>query len=111
MKELKPRDKITQKMTRDGAVVEVNLTTGETTSVSAKGRRRETMPGATGSLPDSSAATRFCSPLIGPMCREVGQSGHGKGRVRKKPLTQSAARKAPYFPLAVFRSGTGNAGT
>ena len=40
-KELKAPDKVTQKMTRDGAVAE-NLTTGET-SVSAKGRRKKTI--------------------------------------------------------------------
>ena len=33
-KELKAPDKVTQKMTRDGAVAE-NLTTGETASISA----------------------------------------------------------------------------
>ena len=34
-KELKAPDKVTQKMTRDGAVAE-NLTTGETTSISER---------------------------------------------------------------------------
>ena len=40
-KEWKAPDKVTQKMTRDGAVAE-NLTTGETTSISE--RRREKSP-------------------------------------------------------------------
>ena len=35
-KELKAPDKVTQKMTRDGAVAE-NLTTGETSSISESG--------------------------------------------------------------------------
>ena len=34
-KELKAPDKVTQKMTRDGAIAE-NLTTGETTSISER---------------------------------------------------------------------------
>lgn len=41
-KEWKAPDKVTQKMTRDGAVAE-NLTTGETTSISER-PQEETIP-------------------------------------------------------------------
>ena len=42
-KELKAPDKVTQKMTRDGAIAE-NLTTGETTSISERRRRKTIQP-------------------------------------------------------------------
>ncbi len=47
-KELKAPDKVTQKMTRDGAVAE-NLTTGETTSISERPQEENYSAPAAGS--------------------------------------------------------------
>ncbi len=47
-KELKAPDKVTQKMTRDGAVAE-NLTTGETTSISERPPERKLFSPRSGS--------------------------------------------------------------
>ena len=95
-KELKAPDKVTQKMTRDGAVAE-NLTTGETTSIS------ERPPEENYSAPAAGAAEK-ATQRIGT---EV--SRHLEKGAEKKAL-DAAQLKNPYVPLAVFRSGTGNAG-
>lgn len=76
-KEWKAPDKVTQKMTRDGAVAE-NLTTGETTSISERPQEENYSQAPTAAA--------------------------------EKAVDRIGAAKNPYFPLAVFRSGTGNAG-
>ena len=67
---LKPRDKITQKMTRDGAIAE-NQTTGDTERIS-KRRRRTRIYRKT---PEQQAAQRQAMQLPRllpcPMCREL----------------------------------------
>ena len=86
-KEWKAPDKVTQKMTRDGAVAE-NLTTGETTSISERPQEENY----------SQAPTAAAEKAVDRIGAEVERQA-AKG-----------AAKNPYFPLAVFRSGTGNAG-
>ena len=95
-KELKAPDKVTQKMTRDGAVAE-NLTTGETTSISERPQEENYAAPAT-------AAAEKAFQHIGAEVERQAAKG-----AEKKAL-DAAQPKNPYFPLAVFRSGTGNAG-
>ena len=88
---LKPRDKITQKMTRDGAIAE-NQTTGDTERISNRirdadlqrprnNRRHRTLC----SFPRYLIQARF------PMCRELPPSGH-----RQNGARHEAYRRRPY---------------
>ena len=93
-KELKAPDKVTQKMTRDGAVAE-NLTTGETSSISERPQEENY------SAPAGVAAEKVVQHIGAEIER------HAAKGAEKKALDATH----PFFPLAVFRSGTGNAGT
>lgn len=94
-KEWKAPDKVTQKMTRDGAVAE-NLTTGETSSISERPQEENY------SAPAGAAAEKVVQHIGAEIER------HAAKGAEKKPLTRRSLN--PFFPLAVFRSGTGNAG-
>ena len=91
-KELKAPDKVTQKMTRDGAVAE-NLTTGETTSIS------ERPPEENYSAPVAGAAEK-ATQRIGT---EV--SRHLKRARRKRPLTRRSLK--PIRPACSFPKRNG----
>ena len=97
MKQLKPRDKITQKMTRDGAV-EVNETQQTAERISSREADSDF------SQPDTATAERVMEHLDAAHTRKA-----SKKAVKK---AQEAARFAYFhFPLAVYRRGTGNAKT
>ena len=95
-KELKAPDKVTQKMTRDGAVAE-NLTTGETSSISERPQEENY------SAPQGWQRKRLCS-ISAQRLSDTQQKAR-----RKKPLTRRSLK--PILPACSFRSGTGNAGT
>ncbi len=89
---LKPRDKITQKMTRDGAITE-NQTTGETERIS-----KRTQDADLQKTPEQQAAQdamqlpRYLIQARFPMCRELPpQSGH-----RQNGARHEAYRRRPY---------------
>ena len=96
-KELKAPDKVTQKMTRDGAVAE-NLTTGETSSISERPQEENY------SAPAGVAAEKVVQHIGAEIERHAAKGAEKKALDATQP-------KTPFFPLAVFRSGTGNAGT
>ena len=89
MKELKAPDKVTQKMTHDGAVAE-NLSTGEVTNISS--REAET---------DFSADRE---PLQTAQGKAGGQGGRGNGPGR------IGGQRPPFFPAAIHGRGTGSPG-
>ena len=96
MKQLKPRDKITQKMTRDGAV-EINETQQTAERISSREADSDF------SQPDSAAAERVIEHLDAAHTRKA-----NKKEVKKE---QEATALRIHFPLTVYRGRTGNAGT
>lgn len=74
-KELKAPDKVTQKMTRDGAVAE-NLTTGETTSISERPQEENY------SAPAGAAAEKVVQHIGAEVSRHSGK------KRQKRRLTQ-----------------------
>ena len=121
MKQYKPRDKITQKMTRDGAIAE-NQTTGEAERITKRtqdadfGKSPEQqaqqdgaqlqgaasptspLPHAPGAAikPDTATAERVMEHLDGAKTRKA-----SKKAVRKR--TGGSHRADNIFPLAVYR--------
>ena len=96
-KEWKAPDKVTQKMTRDGAVAE-NLTTGETSSISERPQEENYSQ-----APPQARQGKGCDRIGAEIERQAAKGA-------EKKALDAAQPKNPYFPLAVFRSGTGNAG-
>ena len=85
-KELKAPDKVTQKMTRDGAVAE-NLTTGETSSISERPQEENY------SAPAGVAAEKVVQHIGAEIERHAAKS-------RKSAfLTKRKARQRRAFPL------------
>ena len=95
-KEWKAPDKVTQKMTRDGAVAE-NLTTGETSSISERPQEENY------SAPAGAAAEKVVQHIGAEIERHAAKGAEKKALDAAQPKTHSSR-------LAVFRSGTGNAG-
>lgn len=93
---VKPRDKITQKMTRDG-VVEVNETQQTAERISSREADSDF------SQPDSAAAERVIEHLDAAHTR--------KANKRQSKRAGSYCFAYFHFPLAVYRGRTGNAGT
>ncbi len=91
-KELKAPDKVTQKMTRDGAVAE-NLTTGETTSIS------ERPPEENYSAPVAGAAEKTTQRISTEVSR------HFEKGAEKRPLTQHSLK--PIRPACSFPKRNG----
>ena len=93
-KELKAPDKVTQKMTRDGAVAE-NLTTGETSSISERPQEENY------SAPAGVAAEKVVQHIGAEIERHA-----AKGAEKKMPL-DATQPKTQFFPLAVFPKRNG----
>ena len=91
-KELKAPDKVTQKMTRDGAIAE-NLTTGETTSIS------ERPPEENYSAPAAGAAEKATQRISTEVSR------HLEKGAEKKSL--DAAQLKPIRPVYSFPKRNG----
>ena len=91
-KELKAPDKVTQKMTRDGAIAE-NLTTGETTSIS------ERPPEENYSAPVAGAAEKTTNVSAQRLAATL------KRARRKRPLTQHSLK--PIRPACSFPKRNG----
>ena len=91
-KELKAPDKVTQKMTRDGAVAE-NLTTGETTSISERPQEENYSQAPT-------AAAEKAVDRIGAEVERQAAKGAGK-----KAL--DAAQLKPILPACSFPQRNG----
>ena len=91
-KELKAPDKVTQKMTRDGAVAE-NLTTGETSSISERPQEKHY------SAPAGVAAEKVVQH-IGAEIERHAAKGAGK-----KPLTRRSLK--PILPACSFPKRNG----
>ena len=91
-KELKAPDKVTQKMTRDGAVAE-NLTTGETSSISERPQEENY------SAPAGAAAEKVVQH-IGAEVSDTRQKAR-----RKKPLTRRSPK--PILPVCSFPKRNG----
>lgn len=91
-KELKAPDKVTQKMTRDGAVAE-NLTTGETTSISERPQEENYAAPAT-------AAAEKAFQHIGAEVERQAAKG-----AEKKAL--DAAQLKPILPACSFPKRNG----
>ncbi len=97
MKQLKPRDKVTQHMTRDGLTLD-NQTTGESINMCPAGRPSRNTPRRAGAArrkkywngPEDTARDRQQGKESGQGRREYGGAGH-----------------RPRFPVAVYRRGTG----
>ena len=96
MKQLKPRDKITQKMTRDGAVAE-NLTTGETSSISERPQEENY------SAPAGVAAEKVVQHIGAEIER------HAAKGAEKKALDATQPQN-PILPACSFPKRNGNAG-
>ena len=97
MKQLKPRDKITQKMTRDGAV-EINETQQTAERISSREADSDF------SQPDTATAERVMEHLDAAHTRKASKKG-------SQESTGSGCFAYFHFPLAVYRRGTGNAKT
>ena len=99
MKQLKPRDKITQKMTRDGAV-EVNETQQTAERISSREADSDF------SQPDTATArSASWNTLTQPIPERQAK------RQSRKQQESGTSFAYFHFPLAVYRRGTGNAGT
>lgn len=136
MKQYKARDKITQKMTRDGAI-EVNAATGKQKRISKRAREA-----ALNKTPEQQAAqdAQAAQPIPGnpapgyfpqraapaPCAGDGSHTGHGNRRARLrayrrgahpqrqqkggKESTGRSRKPRPHFPAAIHRGRTGNAG-
>lgn len=93
MEPLKPRDKVTQHMTRDGLTLD-NQTTGESVNVSAGRPSRNTPPSRRARRKNTGTGGRTARP---PQGKESGQGRRGN----------RGAGHRPCFPVAVYRRGTG----
>ena len=89
-KHLKPRDKVTQRMTRDGVVLE-NQTTGEEINISDREAEQDFTPaGATGRAEKvleraDRAQERRSMKKVHPQVRPAGRPfGRGKGRYSER---------------------------
>ena len=96
-KELKAPDKVTQKMTRDGAVAE-NLTTGETSSISERPQEENY------SAPAGVAAEKVVQHIGAEIERHAAKGAEKKSPSRPKSrksafLTKRKARQRRAFPL------------
>lgn len=91
-KELKAPDKVTQKMTRDGAVAE-NLTTGETSSISERPQEENY------SAPAGVAAEKVVQHIGAEIER------HAAKGAEKKPLTRRSLK--PILPACSFPKRNG----
>ena len=91
-KEWKAPDKVTQKMTRDGAVAE-NLTTGETSSISERPQEENY------SAPAGAAAEKVVQHIGAEIER------HAAKARRKKPLTRRSLK--PILPACSFPKRNG----
>ena len=108
MKPLKPRDKVTQRMTRDGLTLD-NQTTGESVNVSSREAEQEysaAEPGGAaekvleraGDIRDRRKAKRAA--------KDAGDETGGQGRRGRG----NGGRRSPapaIFPVAIYRRGTG----
>ncbi len=94
MEPLKPRDKVTQHMTRDGLTLD-NQTTGESVNMSSRETEQEytAQPERRGGK-NTGTGGRTARP---PQGKESGQ-GRWKNR---------GAGYRPRFPVAIYRRGTG----
>ena len=103
-KELKAPDKVTQKMTRDGAIAE-NLTTGETTSIS------ERPPEENYSAPAGVAAEKVVQHIGAEIERHAAKGAEKKALDATQPKTHSsrlqfseAERATPELQKAIRKS-------
>ena len=83
MKQYKPRDKITQKMTRDGAIAE-NQTTGEAERISKRTQDAEFQKSPEQQAQPRSEATRCSFPhfSLAPCAGSCPEAGHRHRRAR-----------------------------
>ena len=93
MNPLKPRDKVTQHMTRDGLTLD-NQTTGESVNVSSREAEQEYTAQPEG------AAEKIL---------ERADELHDRHKAKKAPRTPGKPWRRPpaRFPVAVYRRGTG----
>ena len=105
-KELKAPDKVTQKMTRDGAIAE-NLTTGETSSIS------ERPPEENYSAPAGAAAEKVVQHIGAEIERHAAKGAEKKALDATQPKTHSsrlqfseAERATPELQKAIKKSDT-----
>ena len=87
-KELKAPDKVTQKMTRDGAVAE-NLTTGETSSISERPQEENY------SAPAGVAAEKVVQHIGAEIERHAAKGAEKKALDATQPKTHSSACSFP----------------
>ncbi len=95
MKQLKPRDKVTQHMTRDGLTLD-NQTTGESINMCPAGRPNRTIP-----QPSRAAPLKRCWNGRGHPGAQQGEAGRQGWR------EYSGAGHRPGVPAAIHRRGTG----
>ena len=103
-KELKAPDKVTQKMTRDGAVAE-NLTTGETSSISERPQEENY------SAPAGAAAEKVVQHIGAEIERHAAKGAEKKALDAAQPKTHSsrlqfseAERATPELQKAIKKS-------
>lgn len=136
MKQYKARDKITQKMTRDGAI-EVNESKGTKKRISKRAREaallktpeQQAAQDAQAAQPVPGNPTPDISPqraAPAPCAGDGSRTGHGSRRARfrayrrgahprsqqkgGKESTGRSGKPRPHFPAAIHRGRTGNAG-
>lgn len=93
MEPLKPRDKVTQHMTRDGLTLD-NQTTGESVNVSSRETEQEYTAQPEGAAEKYWNGRTNCTTAT-------------RQRKRPRTLENRGAGYRPRFPVAVYRRGTG----
>ena len=126
MKQYKARDKITQKMTRDGAI-EVNAATGKQKRISKRAREaallktpeQQAAQDAQAAQPLPGNPAPDISPNAPPLPHAPGTEAAQNTGTAERVLehidgahtrTGRSGKPRPHFPAAIHRGRTGNAG-
>lgn len=115
MKEFKPRDKLTQRMTRDGAVLD-NQTTGEEIHISERDTEKQLSPDGQPvqmGKRDAPMNPAEDAPQARAAASPTGAKRAGKGAAKTAAAERravSAAKQQPHFPYPAGHSNVRCAG-